>query len=240
MNPLYSPYGAYELKAVYQRNGLKSTICVAGMVCLLGLILTLYDRIPDESVVIIPPNPRIFISTEIPSSPSIVKSEQSLPKAATQVPVKDGIPIPVPDEVVSALELTKQTEMSGLLNSSLDGSNGNENGAFGVIGDSGGEYIAPSPDVFVPVEQEAIAIYECKPEYPRLARQAGLEGIVFLFVLVSNDGTVKEVRINKTSGIEALDLSAMEYAYKNIYRPAIQNGLAIDYWMGYRVVFELE
>lgn len=242
MNPLYSPYGAYELKAAYQRNGLKASICVGGIVCLIGVILALYDKMPEETVILIPSDPRIFISTDLLSPPPRVKSEQPLPKAAVQEPIEKGIPTPVPDEAILAVKLTEQneSEMSGLLSSSLEGSNGSENGAFGVIGDSVGEYIAPPPDVFVVVEQEAVAIYECEPEYPRLARQAGFEGTVYVFVLVSADGTVKEVRINKTSGIEALDTAAQECAYHNIYRPAIQNGLAIDYWMGYRVVFELE
>ncbi len=242
MNPLYSPYGAYEMKAAYQRNGLKASLWVAGIGCLLGLTLTLYDRLPEEQIVIIPPTPPIIISSELFSKAPKIKSEQPRPKAAVSAPVEEGIPTPVPDETMQTEELQSlpESELSGTSDSLFGGGTGTEDGIGGVGGDLPGEYIAPPPDSFVPVEKEAVAIYECKPDYPRFARQAGLEGVVYLFVLVAANGGVKEVRINKASGVTVLDEAAKQCAYNNMYSPAIQNGIAIDYWMGYKVIFELE
>ncbi len=58
------------------------------------------------------------------------------------------------------------------------------------------------------------------PEYPDLARKKGWEGTVFLKVLVSEDGSPSEVVVERTSGYEILDRSALNAVKKWKFYPA--------------------
>jgi TonB family protein len=48
------------------------------------------------------------------------------------------------------------------------------------------------------------------PEYPRIARQSGWEGVVILSVNVTRDGRAESVRIRQSSGYRVLDEKAVE------------------------------
>jgi len=58
------------------------------------------------------------------------------------------------------------------------------------------------------------------PEYPRLARERGLEGIVRLEVQVEQDGHPGEVRIEESSGHALLDDSALKAVSHWRFSPA--------------------
>jgi protein TonB len=53
-------------------------------------------------------------------------------------------------------------------------------------------------------------VYNPAPVYPEAARQAGQQGIVNLDVVVTPVGTVKEVKVARTSGFASLDRAAVE------------------------------
>lgn len=84
------------------------------------------------------------------------------------------------------------------------------------------DFLEPDIDEFVPVDIDPKMIHEVQPSYPRQARATGMEGDLWIAVLVGIDGTVKDVRLRKPSGIEALDLAATEAAWKNRFSPAIR------------------
>jgi len=83
-------------------------------------------------------------------------------------------------------------------------------------------------------------IYQERPEYPRLAKSAGLTGTVWVKVLVDKDGTVRQAMVGKSSGTQALDEAAVAVAPKNKFKPGIQNGRPVACWATYRVDFNLE
>lgn len=62
------------------------------------------------------------------------------------------------------------------------------------------------------------------PVYPRSARRRGQEGKVIVTVTVAPSGRVTSPRISKSSGIPALDSSALKAAQKFRFQPA-RNGL---------------
>ncbi len=71
-------------------------------------------------------------------------------------------------------------------------------------------------------------IEKVKPIYPRLAQEAGIEGVVVLTVLVETDGVVSFVMIEKSSGTNAgLDEAAVAAAWKSTFTPATQCGRPI-------------
>ena len=98
----------------------------------------------------------------------------------------------------------------------------------------------PAPDEFVPVEIYPEMIFQQAPEYPRLAKQAGITGVVWVRALVDKEGNVRNSMVHKSSGTASLDEAAVAAAYKNKFKPGIQNGRPVNCWVSYKVVFELD
>ncbi len=69
---------------------------------------------------------------------------------------------------------------------------------------------------------------------------AGIEGKVVVLVLVGQNGNVIDSRVARSSGTESLDEAALEWAYRNKFSPAIQNGRPVAVWATYEVEFVLE
>jgi TonB family protein len=115
-----------------------------------------------------------------------------------------------------------------------DGRGGTE---YGVI-DEPIDHIPP-PDSFVAMEIYPEMIHHVTPDYPRFAREAGLEGVVHVHALVMPDGRVREAVIYHSSGVKSLDEAALNVAKRNVYKPGIQNGRPVACWVVYKVVFEL-
>jgi len=82
-------------------------------------------------------------------------------------------------------------------------------------------------------------IKKVEPEYPRMARQAGLEGDVLLSFTVDRAGSVKNIEI-VTSGITALDESAKIAVSQYQYNPACRMGLAIESRVTVVIEFRLQ
>jgi protein TonB len=91
------------------------------------------------------------------------------------------------------------------------------------------------------VEQPPEMIFMPDPEYPPLARRAGIEGSVMLHVLVDVDGTVRQVRVHAESvtGFRFGDYAA-QAARQAVFRPAIQGHQPVRCWVSFGVRFQLE
>ena len=83
--------------------------------------------------------------------------------------------------------------------------------------------MAASPTQPVPTG----APYLC-PGYPEAARQAGIEGDTVLTFRVGVDGMPHKARVNRTSGNVELDQAALACVADWHYRPATENGVAVD------------
>lgn len=67
------------------------------------------------------------------------------------------------------------------------------------------------------------------PDYPRLAIQRGLEGVVLLRILVDTDGRPLEVRIEQSSGHAILDREALRHVQRHwTFRPALRDGQPVQ------------
>jgi len=95
------------------------------------------------------------------------------------------------------------------------------------------------PPRFMPVEVFPTCTYRPSPQYPDLARQAGVEGTVTLWVFVKADGTVADVRVYNSSGADALDQGAVSAAWNTRWVPAQNNGQAVGVWTTMQYVFQL-
>ena len=113
-------------------------------------------------------------------------------------------------------------------------------GDLGVWGESGTFQIEDPPrDSFVYCEKQPELVYQVIPEYPRLSRELGIEGVVHVQALVGVDGKVKRAEVYVSSGDGRLDDAAVEASLKYRFTPALQNGNPIPLWVTYQVVFTL-
>jgi TonB family protein len=98
----------------------------------------------------------------------------------------------------------------------------------------------PSPDSFIGADSVPVPIHMERPVYPDSAMKVGLEGSVWVQVLVDKAGNAADVRINKTSGHEFFDRSALDAAKKTTWKPAVQDGRKVAVWVKYEIVFQLK
>ncbi len=66
------------------------------------------------------------------------------------------------------------------------------------------------------------------PEYPQIAKEMGLEGLVDVICTLDNNGQVTRVILSKTSGSDILDKAAMNGAKNCVFTPAMQGETAVD------------
>ena len=99
--------------------------------------------------------------------------------------------------------------------------------------------IRPGSDEFIENGQMPEMIYNQEPVYPSQAKQDGIEGIVWVKVLVNRRGNVIDAITHKSSGTPMLDEAAVAAASKCRFNPAMRNGQPVCVWVVYKVEFKL-
>jgi len=87
------------------------------------------------------------------------------------------------------------------------------------------------------VEKQPTRIKEVMPEYPEVARRAGIEGHVTVLVLVDTKGRVEAV--GKAIGPEIFHEAAKAAAAQTEFTPAIQNDKPVRVWVSLPFKFQL-
>lgn len=238
-NAMYGGYGAYELKLKYQRNMLAGTLLAALLVAVTFAGIYIYRVITEEDTIYIQPTV-IRTIADLGPPPTVSKPKPriditQLTKAAPKV----GIPKPVADDEVldEDIVIASREELAAIVAPDVATDMSSSDDIVIAIPDE--EYL-PGMDEFVPVEIPAEMIYEEIPDYPRLAKQAGMEAVVWVKALVDKKGNVKKAVILKSSDSRAgFDESAVTAAYRCKFKPAIQNGRPVAVWVSYSVEFTL-
>ena len=236
---LYRPYGAYALKATYQRNMILSNLIVISLILIILIGSRIWcDQSNKESVVY---NPRVIRTVaELGPPPAIRKRPPQVKVNAPGVSVsKVGIPKPVADDEVleDNIIIASRDELAEIITPPVIG-DGDAGEIVVDIADEEFDYV-PRVDEFVPVEILPEMIYHVQPTYNKLIMQAGIEGSVWIAALVYKDGTVKDAVVAKSSGVATLDEAAVQAAYRNKYKPGVQNGRPVSAWVTYKVEFVL-
>lgn len=234
---IYSPYGAYELKASYQRNLLLSNLAVCSMFVFAAILLIIIPDSKNPVIPIVPKGPT-EIRPILPKPPSI---KPETPRVNVRPP-KSELPVVGPlvavddeeflDEETELVYIDKFSEVSDSVGEPSIGESTELDFLVGV-----GEM--PGLDQFIPDVQKPEFIYKAIPEYPRFDKLAGIEGTVWIAVEIDIDGSVTNARVYKTSGRKSLDQAALDVAFQNKFRPAIQNGHPVKLWTAYKVEFVL-
>ncbi len=241
MNHAYSPYGAFEMKASYQRNMFYGNLAVLGLVTLLLILSWLL-----ASNVVIPHVPPTVDPNEgFESNPLEPKISGTIriERIVSKLPFKQGtIPTMISDTLflddgdIELIVVDEIVGVGGVGDEPFDPRESTGN-IVGIVGGGGGIY--PEEDQFVPHEKEPEMFHQVQPKYPRLCRMAGIEGKVIIKVLIDKVGNVVKAKIAKSSGNESLDKAALEVASENRFSPALQNSIPISLWASYTVEFRL-
>ncbi len=237
-------YGPYDQRSDYQKHLFLGVII--GSISLISAVssFNIYKSLTasqttNTTSIITCPGP--VIAEPLPL-PRIINRPIIPQPAAETTPTTIGIPIPVPDaEVEGEVNFPTRDELAIITprGSETDGINGNA-GIVEVSDRDLRDYF-PSADEFVAVQEMPTVIKEEKPTYPEVALLTNREATVWVKALVDKEGRVKEARIAKSSGMNVgFDEAALEAAYKNFYKPAIQNGRPVAIWVTYPVEFKLK
>ncbi len=235
-NALYSPYGAYELKAKYQRNFLMSTGLAVSLVVVILLTVWIIQAIRGHEEIFSAPTV-IKTIAELGPPPTIVQKPPQVKVTQPNVAVpKVGIPTPVADESApdEDVVLATREELADIVPPDISAGGGGD-----IKVDINETEYLPAAGEFVAVEQQPEMIHQVTPDYPPLARQASLEGKVWIKALVDREGSVRDAKVAKTSEIPSFDEAALKAAFLNKYKPAIQNGRPVACWVTYMVEFKL-
>lgn len=222
------PYGAMELKRVYQRHMLIGTGTAAILTALGLLFAWFYTLWADEDVRILNPlagNPQdsMMILTIGPPPMEYDRPKTAEPESSTGI--SDSPTLRDDEGRAAAGRLTVWGSPA------IPGPDGKRLG----LGQ------APAWDMFYPVEIPPVMINEVLPEYPSAAREEGFNGIVTLHVYIDQHGVVRKVQVAAcTPPAKGFEEAAMKAAYLGKYLPGFQNGIPVGVWISYKVRFQLE
>ncbi|MBI4549286.1 MAG: TonB family protein [Ignavibacteriae bacterium] len=193
------------------------SIALAAAVCLHLLVIIMYYLTHDttgENVVVRPKVPIVLY----PSAIDVIEinkwrgsSGPSLPKSNPVLPFGNPIPTPIPI-VEPEFQPPKVFHVSAD-ESLTSGSEGDgEDGGAGM-GEQDYSQIPPDAeppiDTFFIVEKLPVPVRQVSPEYPEVARHAGLEGAVWVKMLVDKQGRVKRSVVFKSDN-EAFDDNVLD------------------------------
>jgi len=228
----FMPYGAPELKEVARRYLVRATAvgCAIWLVIFLlslGGVQILLHRPKETSVVVVP-------YRELAAPPPLTQNEPP-PQVQVTTPVAPptvGVAVPVPDaEAPPEQTIASQEEIAnttGSVESSGDGQ---------IVVQPPAEEELPQFGQYVYVEELPEAITKVQPQYPDIAREAGVDGTVLVQALVGKDGKVKDVRVQKS--IPMLDASAVAAVKQWVFKPALSNNKPVAVWVAVPVKFQL-
>jgi periplasmic protein TonB len=240
LNAMYGGYGAYELKTCYQRNLFLGIALTAALIAVIVGAGYLYKTLTHVETVLVQQNV-IKTIADLGPPPTVTKQKPRVDiTQPTKAAPKVGIPKPVADDEVldDDVMIASREELADIVAPDISAIDAADGGDI-VVDIDPSEYM-PAPGEFVAVEVPAEMIYEEIPDYPRQARTAMMEAVVWIQALVDKDGNVREARVLKSSGSKAgFDETAVAAAYKCKFKPAIQNGRPVPIWVSYSVEFTL-
>ena len=234
-------YGAFELKRSYQRH-LGLAVILAGALHVAIISAVLFYSTANSTVPLPKPDgPIILDPVEIVPPPISLTQVPQEPVAPLPTEFCAGTPEPVPDEEAPEdATLATQRDLGRLADKKAQSILEEEWRDSIVFKPSPSEDLPPS-EKFVATDELPVPVNVVIPEYPPLAREAGIEGTVLLKALVDKEGRVRDAIIFKASGSSAgFEEVALEVIYKVKFKPAISNNQPVAVWVVYPVRFSLK
>jgi len=230
----FMPYGAPELldgaHTRMARATIVASLTVAMLVSVLGAILAHGAR----TITIVPPDPG-FTVTPLPDvfEQHTYQPVPPVPPAAPRGE-PDANPIPVPDPLAPRAELTRSGPAdSGARDTGRTAPLPND--GIGPLASAGD----PEIGKFVVVDVYPELVTGAEPRYPDLARDAGVEGVVRVLMLVGLDGRVARAVVAPGGSVPMLDDAALAAAGSCVFTPALANDHAVKVWVSRSYRFRL-
>lgn len=76
-------------------------------------------------------------------------------------------------------------------------------------------------------------------EYPPLLRDAGIGGTVRVYFFIDEGGSVRDYRIDQSSGHQALDEAALNVAEVYRFSPALNRDKKVPVWVSFPITFQV-
>jgi protein TonB len=188
-----------------------------------------------------PPPPPVVTEPLAPAKKSVVT------KTAVTRPALMIARVPVAAPVVAPTAITPETGLEGGEFEQPGIEAGFEQGipggiAGGIIGGFESAPPPPPPARVVPVRvggeiSAPRLIYRVEPEYPPIAVNAQIEGVVILEATVDHTGAVRDARVLRSRGV--LDAPAISAVEQWRYEPLLLNGKASPFVLTVTVSFSL-
>lgn len=184
---------------------------------------------------------RIMKYSDLGPPPSITNS-MSAPVVGVAKMSKPsfGTPIPVPDaEINPEQTIATQSEMSSVSSPIIESDAAG--GAGGNIQISDDTKIEDDPGMndFIPVEKSPQIVRSVKPEFPEIARRAGIEGTVWVNVLIDKKGNPQKAVIVKEESGGLFNDVAVAAAMQYQFTPAYMNTGPVKVWVAIKFSFKL-
>ena len=91
-----------------------------------------------------------------------------------------------------------------------------------------------------PIDEMPRLLKKVEPEYPRIARLTGVEGVVVLSLLVNESGHVTDTQVLKSLGNTGCDEAAVTAARQWRFAPATKGGRSVAMWIRVPILFQLK
>lgn len=233
----FMPYGAPELMEVARKYMTRATLVssavwIAAFLLIFGTNTVLSTRKPKETSVVIVPYRELAapppLSSDAPPPQVRVTTAVAAPAAA--------VPVPVPDAMApSDATIKSQEEIAAATPSVPTTSDQSQQ----IVVAPPTEDEMPKLNDYVYVEELPEAITQVKPNYPDIARDAGVEGTVLVRALVGKDGKVHDVVVEQKQSIPMLDEAAKAAVRQWVFKPALNNNKPVAVWVAVPVKFTL-
>ncbi|HEX8329166.1 MAG TPA: energy transducer TonB [Hymenobacter sp.] len=257
-------YGAYQLRALYQRHVTRALVIATAIFALLIaspiVARMLEDNVPPVAVPKAPSNPIIVDFVEpkiIPPPPAAVEPEPAAKPPQQQPTIKDVVPVVVEDKLVTETDAVPDRDKllktaGGLKTVEGDSSVGPNEPPTLTPGN--GNSVIGKPETSAPytyVEQmpelqggggmvAIVAAIQKQVKYPSLALRNGVEGRVYASFTVNTNGEVVDVKIVKGlgSGLDEETMRAIAALPKFI--PGRQNGRDVNVSFTVPVTYKIQ
>ncbi len=169
-----------------------------------------------------------------------------IPPPKNTRPSVGPIPPPQPGHIVPDASADADAIVDRSPTGGAGSGDGTKGGGGGPGNDPSGRYSGPIdfepsvavPEAFVAFEQAPELVRMEAPEYPDLARDAGVEGRVNVLVRVGVDGFVREALL-ADDGVPMLNEAALSAARTAVFKPALQSDRPVQAWIVIPIEFDL-
>jgi protein TonB len=233
----FMPYGAPELQSVARPYMVRALLVSATLSTMLFAAFGVLQPLLVRTSAPPPLTPIIWRHDMVPAPPPLLNVAPVRPVSPTAPSAAiSGVPVPKPDAQVP-VDRTIPTQQD--LRGSTPGA-GEGAGERPLIVEPPAAEALPDFGTYTYREQEPAPVTMVRPEYPAMAKEAGVSGLVMVAVLVGKNGHVLDARIEPSHSILMLNDAALEAARKWVFTPALANQKPVAVWVAVPFHFTLQ